>query len=271
MKVEVLEKTDTDMRLVIREADTAFMNTLRRTILAEVPSMAVEEVVFIENSSVLKDEILAHRLGLIPLRTDLSSYNLPEECTCKSEFGCSLCRVTLTLDVDAGEDSRTVYSGDLRSEDPAITPVSENIPVVKLAPHQKIKLEAYAQLGRGKEHAKWQPVCMCTYRYWPEIRIDKKKCDACGECVEVCPKKILVNIGKKIEIRDQANCTLCKDCMDACPQNPPAVEIDWKEDSFIFSLESTGALPPEKIMFESLNILNKKSEDFVNQLIDDEK
>lgn len=266
MNVEVLEKTDAEMRLIIKGSDAPFMNTLRRTILAEVPSMAIEEIVIIENSSVLKDEILAHRLGLIPLRTELDSYNLPEECSCKSEFGCSLCRVALTLDVDAGENSRTVYSNDLKSEDPSITPVSDKIPIVKLAPHQKIRLEAYAQLGRGKKHAKWQPVCMCTHRYWPEIRIDEKNCDACGECVKVCPKKILVNVGKKIEIRNLMNCTLCQDCMDACPKNPPAVEIGWKEDVFIFNLESTGALPPERILLEAFSILNKKCDDFANQL-----
>lgn len=266
MNVEVLEKTDAEMRLVIKETNTAFMNTLRRTILAEVPSMAIEEVVIIENSSVLKDEILAHRLGLIPLRTDLDSYNLPEECSCKSEFGCSLCRVALTLDVDAGENSITVYSGDLKSEDSFVTPVSDKIPVAKLAPHQKIRLEAYAQLGRGKEHAKWQPISMCTYKYWPEIHIDNRNCDACGECVKVCPKKILVNVGKKIEIRNPMNCTLCQDCMDACPKNPPAVEIGWKEDTFIFNLESTGAIPPERIILEAFNVLSKKCEDFTNQL-----
>ena len=76
MEVKVLEKDGVNMRLLIRETDAAFMNTLRRLIIAEVPCMAIDDVVIIENSSVLHDEIIAHRLGLIPLKTDLDSYNL---------------------------------------------------------------------------------------------------------------------------------------------------------------------------------------------------
>ena len=98
MKIEVLEKDDIMIRLIIKDVDVTLMNTLRRIALAEVPSMAIDEVVMIENSSILQDEIIAHRLGLTPLKTDLDGYNLPEECSCESEFGCNLCRVTLTID-----------------------------------------------------------------------------------------------------------------------------------------------------------------------------
>jgi len=122
--VFILEKNDMSMRLLIRGADVPFINALRRIILAEVPCMAIDEVVILENSSVLQDEIVAHRLGLIPLKTDLDGYNLPEECPCKSEFGCNLCRVSLTLDAEAKEGTRTVYSGELTSENPDITPVN---------------------------------------------------------------------------------------------------------------------------------------------------
>jgi DNA-directed RNA polymerase subunit D len=101
VKIEVLEKNETNIRLAIRDVDVPLMNALRRIALAEVPSMAIDEVVMIENSSILQDEVIAHRLGLTPLKTDIDSYNLPEDCSCKSEFGCSLCRVTLTLDAEA--------------------------------------------------------------------------------------------------------------------------------------------------------------------------
>jgi DNA-directed RNA polymerase subunit D len=103
------------------------------------------------------DELVAHRLGLIPLKTDLDRFNLPEDCDCKNALGCSKCRVLLVLDAEASDRVRTVSSSDLISEDPESKPVSDNIPIVKLAPGQKIKLEAYARLGKGSEHAKWQP------------------------------------------------------------------------------------------------------------------
>ncbi|HUK84335.1 MAG TPA: hypothetical protein VLU95_00585, partial [Candidatus Acidoferrum sp.] len=108
MKIEILEKTDNNLRITVRDADVPLMNALRRIALAEVPCMAIEEVVMIENSSILQDEIIAHRLGLTPLRTELDDYTLPEECKCQSEFGCPECRVTLTLDAEAKDGTRTV-------------------------------------------------------------------------------------------------------------------------------------------------------------------
>lgn len=254
------------MRLLIQGVSVAFMNAMRRIMLSEVPCMAMDEVVIIENSSILHDEILSHRLGLVSLKSDLDSYNLPEECPCKSEFGCNLCRVALTLEVEAGENTITVYSDALRSENPNITPVSAKVIIVKLAPNQKIRLEAYARLGKGKNHAKWQPVSACAYKYLPQIKVNRRKCDMCGKCIEVCPKGILVNSEKRIEIQRIQECTLCQDCMDACPQNPPAIKVSWEENAFIFNIESTGALPVERIVLEALNILDKKYEEFLKQL-----
>jgi DNA-directed RNA polymerase subunit D len=266
VKVEIVDKTDTSMRLIVRDTDASFMNSLRRIMLTEVPSFAIEDVVIVENSSLLNDEILAHRLGLIPLTTDLDSYNLPEECPCKSEFGCNLCRVALTLNVEALEGMKTVYSGDMISENPDIKPVSDRIPIVKLVSGQKMKLEAYARLGKGEVHAKWQPVSMCVHRYFPQIRVDEKLCDACGECVKVCPKKVLVAGEKKIEVRNLIDCTLCEDCVDACPIDPSAIEIAWDKNTFIYDIESPGTLPVERIVLESLSILDKKARGFVKKL-----
>jgi len=266
MEVRILEKTDLTTRLIIEGVDTPFMNALRRIMLAEVPSMAIDEVVIIENSSMLHDEILAHRLGLIPLKTDLDSYNLPEECPCKSEFGCNLCRVALTLEAEATENTTTIYSRDLHSDNPDIIPVSEKIPIVKLAPDQKIKLEAYARLGKGKDHAKWQPVSSCTYKHMPTIRIDEKECDACGKCVDICPKRVFVNINKRIEARNITECTLCQDCVDICPKDPPAIKVEWDKKTFILNIESAGALPVERIILEATNIIDRKSEEFIKQL-----
>ncbi|NIR16831.1 DNA-directed RNA polymerase subunit D [Candidatus Bathyarchaeota archaeon] len=266
VKVEIVNKGDTTMRLIIRDTDASFMNSLRRIMLTEVPSMAIDDVVIVENSSILNDEILAHRMGFIPLTTDLKSYNLPEECRCKSEFGCNLCRVALTLNVEAAQGMRTVYSGDLVSENPDIKPVSDKIPLVKLVSDQKIKLEAYARLGKGKAHAKWQPVSMCVYKYFPQIKIDEKRCDACEECVKVCPKRVLLKVEKKIEVRNLIDCSLCEDCVDACPADPPAIEVAWDKNTFIYDIESTGALPVERIVLESLSILNKKANEFAKNL-----
>jgi len=265
MNVEILEKTDTNMRFIIRDADAPFVNALRRIIISEVPCMAIDEVVILENSSMLQDEVLAHRLGLIPIKTDLDAYNLREECTCKSKFGCNLCRVALTLDMEAA-DTAIVYSGSLVSENTAIVPVSPQVPLVKLAPGQKLKLEADVRLGKGKEHAKWQPVTVCAYKNMPQIKIDPKLCDACSECVKVCPKNVFATADEKIEVRNLLACTLCQDCVDACSKEKKAIEVTWDKNTFIFNLESSGALPPERIVKEAIKILDKKTTDFLKEL-----
>ena len=156
-KVKVLEESDEKVSLQLEGIDRSYANAIRRFCISEVPAMAIDDIVILENSSVLYDEILAHRLGMIPLRTDLERYLLPEKCDCGNPLGCQKCRVLIVLDAVAQDKPRTVFSGDLVSEDREIRPVSPNIPIVKLAPGQSVKLEAYARLGRAKEHAKWQP------------------------------------------------------------------------------------------------------------------
>ncbi len=266
MKIEVLEKNDINLRIAVREADVPLMNALRRIALAEVSCMAIEEVVMIENSSILQDEIIAHRLGLTPLKTDLDAYNTPEECECKSEFGCSSCRVTLTIDAEARDGTRTVYSGELVSENPEIVPVSDKIPIVKLAKNQKLKLEAYARLGKGKTHAKWQPVSMCAYKYYPKITTPTEKCKDCSKCADICPKKVLTIKDDKIDVRDLLACNLCMDCVEVCPQKPSPLKVEWEKNAFIMNVESTGALPPERVLREATKLLGKQLNEFEEQI-----
>lgn len=266
VKIDVLEKNDTNLRISVKDADVPLMNALRRIALAEVPSMAIDEVVMIENSSILQDEIVSHRLGLTPLKTDLDSYNLPEDCECKSEFGCPQCRVTLTLDVEAKEGTRTVYSGELVSENPDIIPVSDKIPLIKLAKGQKLKLEAYARLGKGKNHAKWQPTTVCAYKYYPKIEVPAKKCEDCQKCADICPKKVYSVKDEKIEIRDLLACTLCMDCVEACPTEPKPLKVEWETNMFIMNIESAGGLPPDRILQEATKILDKQLKEFEDQL-----
>ena len=160
--IKILESSDSHVKLLLKGIDRVYANALRRFAISEVPCMAIDEIVIHENSSVLYDEILAHRLGLIPLTTDLEGYILPQDCDRKTSLGCTKCRVLLVLDAVATDEVKTIYSGDLVSEDTRVKPYVDNIPIIKLAPSQKIKLEAYAKLGKGRHHAKWQPVTIST-------------------------------------------------------------------------------------------------------------
>lgn len=160
--LEVISKDNQKIVVKLKGMPLQYSNALRRVCLNGVPVFAVDTVDIIENSSVLPDEGLAHRLGLIPITTDLSRFNEPSKCECQSETGCSNCKVMLILDSGDSEVTRTVLSNELSSEDDSIKPVSEKIPIVQLAPGQRIKVECYARLGRGTQHAKWNSANIST-------------------------------------------------------------------------------------------------------------
>jgi DNA-directed RNA polymerase subunit D len=155
--IKILEKDDNRVVLEFNNIPRQYVNALRRLSISEVPTFAIDDVVMLENSSVMHDEAVAHRLGLVPLRTDLQRFVLPNLCECKSTLGCTKCRVLLVLDSEANDKTKVVTSAELVSEDDIVKPISKEIPIIVLAPGQKLKFEAYARLGLGKDHAKWQP------------------------------------------------------------------------------------------------------------------
>ena len=153
--LEVINKNSQKISVKLKGIPMQYANALRRICLNGVPIFAIDTIDIIENSSVLPDEGLAHRLGLIPLTTDLSRFNEPSKCDCNSESGCSNCKVMLVLDTGKSDVTRTVFSNELTSEDDSIKPTSDKISIVQLAPGQRVKIECYARLGRGTDHAKW--------------------------------------------------------------------------------------------------------------------
>lgn len=262
IKVRILEKSDTKLKFIIEGINPSLANALRRTMIADVPTIAIDEVVILENTSVLPDEILAHRLGLIPLRVDLETYQdifLVEE-----EEKITTPQIRLMLDVEATNSLITVYSGHLKSEDPHVVPVYHNIPLVKLERGQRVVLEAFARFGKGKEHAKWQPVSACTYKYMPIISIFEEKCNLCKACVNECPRRVLDVSNDKLVIKDILRCTTCRVCEQVCPTG--AIKVSWDDTTFIFNIETTGSLPPEEIVKKAMDIIVKKSEIFKNMV-----
>ncbi len=167
--LEVIKKDSQKISVKLKGVPIQYANALRRICLNGVPIFAIDTVDIIENSSVLPDEGLAHRLGLIPITTDLSRFNEPSKCDCNSESGCSNCKVMLVLDTGESDVTRTVFSNELSSEDDSIKPISDKISIVQLAPGQRVKIECYARLGRGTDHAKWNSANISTL-----IETDKK-------------------------------------------------------------------------------------------------
>ena len=160
--LDVISKDSEKIAIKLKGVPLQYANALRRVCLNGVPVFAIDTVDIIQNTSVLPDEGLAHRLGLIPLKTDLKRFNEPSKCDCQSESGCSNCKVLLVLDSGVAEETRTVLSGELSSEDDSVKPSADKIPIIQLAPGQEIKVECYARLGRGTEHAKWNSANIST-------------------------------------------------------------------------------------------------------------
>ena len=162
--IKILERDNDHIVIEFNDIPRQYVNALRRLSISQVPTFAIDDVVILENSSVMHDEAVAHRLGLIPLRTDLERFVMPHVCDCKSTLGCSKCRVLLVLDTESQDKTKVVTSADLVSEDEVVKPVNNEIPIVALAPGQKLKFEAYARLGTGKNHAKWQPTSVAVVK-----------------------------------------------------------------------------------------------------------
>lgn len=254
MKIKIVSVDKDTIRFLVEGVDIAFANSLRRTMIAEVPIMAVEDIFYFDNSSLVPDEVLAHRVGLVPLRTNLKSYVLPEECDCGAELGCPKCRAVLTMDVEAKDDAVTVYSGDLIPEDPSIAPVSSRIPLAKLAPRQAIKFEAYAQLGQGKAHAKWSPVSMCVYQNVALVDIDDEA--ATKECLDACGGEVAALDGGRLKVIDIQGFERCRRCRELVSHEE--IMRGLKQDEFLFTVESNGSLPPDRIVTEAVKILKQK-------------
>lgn len=256
MGLSITSRSDEELKFKWSETSPSLANCLRRVILGEVPTLAIDDVVFAENESPMSDEHIAHVLAMVPLTTPPGTYVFPKDCEKKRED--QRCRATLTLDLQADQEILEVTSGHLVSDDPHVKPVTQNITITKLAPGKRLKLEAYAVLGVGRTHAKFQPVSTAFYKFQPVIEIDLKRCDACAKCVESCPTGVIRKEKDKIVVIDPDQCNQCAECVKSCPTDPPSVKLSELLDTVIFTVESTGSIPTERIVSEALDIMKER-------------
>ena len=224
MDVKLLSKTEEKMSFLLKDSTPIIANTLRRYIVEHVPTLAIEEVEFKKNNSLLYDTMIAHRLGLIPIKTDLKSYNLPKIVSGK-EIRDATSQVEFSLE---SSSVGMVYSGKLKFKDPAVKPMSDNFPIVKLLKGQSLEFEATAVLGQGKDHMKFAPG-IAWYRY--DLEEDDVKKGA----------------GK------------------ADPSEKGALP-DPEQSDFVFFVEPFGQLSPKQMVTEALDILEKKYDEFAEKL-----
>ncbi|MBP2029260.1 DNA-directed RNA polymerase subunit D [Methanohalophilus levihalophilus] len=255
MEVDLLELSDRSARFILSGVDASFANGLRRAMLADVPTLAIEEVGIYNNTSVLYDEQIGLRMALIPIATNFEEFVPHTECSC--EDGCPACSVAFTLSVEAEDEERMVYSGDLVSSDPKVSPADSSIPIVLLKPGQKLVLEATATMGFGHDHARWQAGVACGYKNMPVI--DIHDCDRCGACVTVCPRDILVLGEESAEVVEDGTlrCSLCKLCVGSCDID--AIDVTEDVNSFIFTMESDGSYSAQQLIINAVSTIKEKA------------
>ncbi len=256
MEIRLLEKSKDEKKVtfMLNKSTPSYANTLRRLIVNRIPTLAIEDIEIKKNNSTLYDEVLAHRLGLIPLTTDLSSYNLKSECSCKGE-GCAQCEVKLTL---TATGPGVVKASDIKSQDPKIKPVYLDMPVVNLQKGQDVELVATAVLGTGREHAKWAPG-HAWYTYKPNITINEKS-PKFNEFKDQYPPQIFHN--GKIDKNLINTPELVDACDGVCDE---VIKVEYDKTSFIFTVESWGQLSVNEMISKAIDTLNNLTDEFAKQ------
>jgi len=214
----------------ITKRPEALLNSVRRSSF-EIPILAIDEVEFYKNDSVLYDEVLALRLGLIPLKTP-NDLKLKEKCSCKGE-GCNKCTIKLKL---KAVGPTTVYSSALKG---GTEPTYNNIPIIELRKDQELELVAEARLGKAVEHTKYSPG-LVYYRALALCKNCKKNHD------------VLKNEDGKEETLDIHKC-------DVCSQETPEETFAGKE--FLFVIEPWGQIKAEDILQKAIKAIKENLDD----------
>ncbi|KAG8463444.1 hypothetical protein KFE25_004955 [Diacronema lutheri] len=288
VRIDVKSLTADEMVFDVVGIDAPIANALRRILLVEVPTMAIEKVWVLTNTSIIQDEVLAHRLGLIPIRADPARFE--ERGDSESNESNTLCfRLTAkcTHNADKSTDAEPytgarvlssqltwVPQGDqaagFAAEPPR--PVHDDILIAKLRPGQEIEVECWCEKGVGKTHAKWSPVATASYRLLPRITFHQPvHGPLAAELKALCPLDVfdiedVAGVPTAVAARPRS-CTVCRECVRE-PAWAERVSLQRVRDHFIFSVESTGAMPPDRLVRDALGVLKQKALDTAQLLKD---
>lgn len=286
-KVKVLSRAwdeEDSWDLLLEECPSYLVNALRRTMIAEVPTLAIDLIMIAENSSVLSDEQLAQKISLLPLQSSqVDDFLTKDECPCRQY--CERCAVQFNLDISCPSNrfDFVVTSEHLKSLHPSIQVVSpfgagefHPIELVKLAQGQSIRLTALALKGTGKQHAKWQTSCGTFHRPLPLVRLRRDRVDLLTPdqklaFVSCCPKKVfsLDEKSLSIEIEDMSQCNMCGNCTDKAKHFfnvPDLVSVSEQPNTFQLHIETNSSLTPEELLSSAFGVLHSKLDVFLSSL-----
>lgn len=268
MEIEIIEMAERKAKFILKNSSPAMANALRRTMLSDIPKMAIDKVEFhlgpimsddkeYESVTPLFDEIVAHRLGMVPVPTDLELFTPQDMCVCGGE-GCPNCTIMYSLNkIGPG----TVLSGNLMPlGNPDLKVKDEFIPIVELTDGQAVLIYATAVMGTANKHVKWQVANGVGYKYLPKITVNPARASSEGalNCMKVCPKNVFeVTDGKLVVVRPR-DCTICKSCMDSV-DNDGSIIVEGDDRNFLFTFETDGSLTAEQTLGKAAEILSKKA------------
>lgn len=255
LKIEIRSLSAREAKLVVEGVHPYFVNALRRTLLSEVPKLAIDRVTFYDNTSALFDEILAHRLGLLPIPTDPSTLNMKGQVDADGK-PTYVVRYTLTK-----EGPCTVYASDLEPEDKAFAIADPKVPLVELLAGQRLILEAEAILGDGTQHAKWQVCQAAGYKYYPTATMDAKriKPEAAKLAVERTPAGVLALEGGKLVIVKPEDVNQADEAEKILGD---AFQIGYDDRKFVFRFETDGSLKAEDALLKAVDLLKARFKAF---------
>ena len=246
--VTFIDRGDRTVSFLVRGVTPAFANGVRRAILADVPTLSIDSVRVIENSSVMFDEQIALRLGLVPLSTP-DDYR-PDEA------------VTLAIDV---EGPATAYSGDLVSTDDQVQPADENVPIIDLKEGQRLELEADARLGVGKDHAKHQGGVAVGFRHLQRVEVVGETGEFEDDEARIIRGVIEEGAPDHAEDDDVEDGDLVPaEAFDNdLSQRYPGKDVDVEDvqNAFVFSVESDGSVPVEDLVLEAVGTLHARADE----------
>ena len=274
--IEIKSKTKEELVFDITGVDPTLVNTLRRIMIAEIPTMAIETVIINQNTSIIPDEVLAHRLGLIPILADADDFEEKKENEDFNEKNC----IKFTLNVKCEKNkngiinNEQIFSRDLnleflgdqknkfydnKTKKYTIGLVNDDIYLNKLAPGMEIDLVCYCVKGIGRTHAKWSPECTAYYKLLNKINIIKEiSGNDAEELKQLCPKGVfIVNKKGNAEVGNIRECTSCRECIRQ-DKFKDFIELGKIADHYEFHIESVGMYTPESIFFRAINVLKNK-------------
>ena len=275
MDIEIIEMAERKAKFILRNSSPAMANALRRTLLSDIPKMAIDKVEFhlgpimyddkeYESVTPLFDEIIAHRLGMVPVPTDLNLFCPQSECVCGGE-GCPNCTIMYSLNKIG---PCTVLSGDLEPlGNPDLRVKDEFIPIVELTDGQAVLIYATAVMGTAKKHVKWQVANGVGYKYLPQIAIEEgmESDEEVLECAAICPKKVFEVEDGKLVIKNPLDCSLCRACTDHLGERG-GITVKGDDKNFFFKFETDGSLTAQQALDKAVEILADEAKDFKAQL-----